>query len=80
MPLCGGWYGSLWCSIPFFIGAGEMSEERTNLIEEYERLRRLAHELDVQAETVDQRLIELERLLPDRYCYPGDILPRNYEQ
>ncbi len=52
-------------------------QERTSLIQEYERLRRLAHELDVQVETVDQRLVELERLLPDRYDYPGDVLPRD---
>jgi hypothetical protein len=48
-------------------------QERIKLIREYERLRKIAHELDVQAETVDRRLVEIERLLPDRYCYPGDI-------
>ncbi len=42
------------------------------LIREYERLRRKAHELDVQAETVDARLIEIEELLPDHYTFPGD--------
>ncbi len=52
-------------------------QERIKLIREYERLRKIAHELDVQAETVDRRLIELEQLLPDRYCYPGDILPQD---
>ena len=43
-----------------------------DLIVEYERLRRLAHELDVQVNTVDARLIEIERQLPDSYHYPGD--------
>ena len=48
-----------------------MMDEKT-LIAEYEHLRRLAHELDVQAETVDRRLIEIEKLLPDHYTFPGD--------
>jgi hypothetical protein len=43
-----------------------------DLIAEYERLRRLAHELDVQSETVDARLVEIEKQLPDRYRFPGD--------
>ena len=47
-----------------------MDEEA--LIAEYERMRRLAHELDVQAECVDRRLIEIERQLPDWYTFPGD--------
>ena len=45
-----------------------------DLIAEYQRLRRLAHELDVQAETVDARLVEIEKQLPDRYRFPGDPL------
>ena len=50
---------------------------RTNqLIREYERLRKLAHELDVEANTVDERLVELESHLPDGYSYPGDPLFR----
>ena len=52
-------------------------EERIKLIREYERLRKLAHELDVQSTMVDRRLIELEFLLPDRYQYPGDLLPED---
>lgn len=52
-------------------------DERAKLIREYERLRKLAHELDVQSNTVDQRLVELERQLPDRYSYPGDVLPQD---
>lgn len=44
------------------------------LIAEYERLRKLSHELDVQANIVDQRLNEIERLLPDQYTFPGDAL------
>lgn len=51
------------------------SDERARLVQEYERLRRLARELDVQANTVDQRLVQIERLLPDRYSCPGDARP-----
>ena len=43
-----------------------------DLIAEYERLRRLADELQVQANTVDARLIEIEHQLPDDYNYSGD--------
>jgi hypothetical protein len=43
------------------------TEERIKLIREYERLRKLAHELDVQSTMVDRRLVELELPLPDRY-------------
>jgi len=42
------------------------------LIREYERLRRKAHELHVQAEWVDRRLTEIEKQLPDRYTFSGD--------
>ena len=52
-------------------------DERIKLIREYERLRKLSHELDVQSNTVDQRLVELERLLPDHYSFPGDVLPED---
>lgn len=55
-------------------------EERTRLIREYERLRKLAHELEVQSSTVDQRLVEIERLLPDRYSFPGDVFPPDTDQ
>jgi len=55
-------------------------EERAKLIREYERLRKLSHELDVQSNTVDQRLVEIERLLPDRYSYPGDVFPSDPDE
>lgn len=55
-------------------------DERAKLIREYERLRKLAHELDVQSNTVDQRLVEIERLLPDRYSFPGDVFPSDTDQ
>jgi hypothetical protein len=42
------------------------------LTAEYERLRKLLHELDVQAATVDGRLVEIERDLPDDYVHPDD--------
>ena len=47
-------------------------ETEESLIAEYERLRRRAHELDVETETVDRRLTEIEKELPDRYTFPGD--------
>jgi hypothetical protein len=43
-----------------------------DLIAEYERLRWRADDLQAQADTVDARLIEIERQLPDDYNYPGD--------
>lgn len=46
--------------------------DKDALIAEYERFRRLAHELDVQSEMVDARLIEIENQLPDHYTFPGD--------
>ena len=49
-----------------------MAKNEEELIAEYERLRRLAHELDVQTNTVDARLVEIEGQLPDRYRFPGD--------
>lgn len=45
-------------------------DDKTKLIAEYERLRKLMHELDVQAASVDERLVQIERELPDDY--PGD--------
>ena len=48
-----------------------MDEEA--LIQEYEKLRRKARELDVQVECVDRRLLEIERQLPDWYTFPGDL-------
>ena len=46
--------------------------DKKKLVAEYERLRKLAHELDVQPSSVDARLVEIERQLPPRYKYPGD--------
>jgi len=61
-------------------GGGRRFQERVmdknkfaKMLEEYYRLRRLAHELDVQAATVDQRLVEIERQLPDDFVDPNDI-------
>ena len=42
------------------------------LIAEYERLRQEADQLDRRSEQVEARLVHVERLLPDRYTYPGD--------
>ena len=60
------------CPIPAVAAADEFHMDHKALIAEYDRLRRLAHELDVQAETVDARLIEIERQLPDQYTYSSD--------
>ena len=46
--------------------------DQKTLIAEYEKLRRLAHELDVQSNTVDARLVEIEGQLPDNYEFSGD--------
>jgi hypothetical protein len=46
---------------------GMSADDDAKLIAEYQRLRRLLHELMAQAETVDSRLIEIERRLPDDY-------------
>lgn len=42
------------------------------LIAEYELLRRELEELDKRTNQVDARLVELDKLLPDSYTYPGD--------
>lgn len=42
------------------------------MMAEYQRLRRIAHELDVQSATVHQRLADIERQLPDDYVGPVD--------
>jgi len=51
-----------------------------NLIARYEQLRKLAHELDVQANWVDEQLIEIEHQLPDDYRYPGDPSEEEFER
>lgn len=48
-----------------------ISNEAT-LIVEYERLRHEANQLNKRNEQVDARLVELEKLLPNSYTYPGD--------
>ena len=48
------------------------TDDEAKMIAEYERLRRKLDELDREAERVDARLIELDRLLPDDYDYPPD--------
>lgn len=50
-----------------------MAKNEAELIAEYERLRRRSHELTVQLDTVDARLVEIERQLPD--TYPVDPPP-----
>ncbi|MBN1588077.1 MAG: hypothetical protein JW888_01020 [Pirellulales bacterium] len=49
-----------------------MAKSEEELIAEYERLRKRLHELDVQAEYIEGRLVQIERQLPDRYVFPDD--------
>jgi len=66
--------------INIFNRSKEMSqEEKTMPIRKYERLRKLAHELEVQTTTVKQRLVELEFLLTDRSIYLNNVLSRDKE-
>jgi hypothetical protein len=53
------------------------TREKTKLIAEYVQLRDRLSNLYREVTAVDQRLIELERLLPEEYVYPGD-LPENW--
>lgn len=57
---------------PRSAGGRRVIMDEETLIQEYERLRHSAHELDVQAEAVDRRLVEIEGQLPDWYTFPGD--------
>lgn len=53
-----------------------MSADRdAKLIAEYEKLRQCLAELFEQVETTDRRLVEIEKVLPDTYVYPGDRSP-----
>lgn len=49
-----------------------LPEDEAKLIAEYERLRKRLHELNVQVEHIDRRLIQIERQLPDHFTFPGD--------
>jgi len=51
--------------------------DKAKLISEYVRLRDRLSQLYREGTAVDQRLIELERLLPEEYVHPGD-LPENW--
>jgi len=48
------------------------SKSAAALIADYEWLRRVLAYLEMQSELLDRRLVELERLLPEGYVYPGD--------
>ena len=48
------------------------ADDEAALIAEYRRLRRRLHELTVESETVDQRLVEIEFRLPDSYVHPDE--------
>ena len=49
------------------------AQDKANLIIQYEWLRRVLSELYAELATVDERLTELERVLPEDYVYPGDL-------
>ena len=51
---------------------GESKNEKA-LIAEYEWLRQFGKVLDGQSNSVDARLVEIERQLPDDYTFPGDM-------
>ena len=53
-----------------------VTNDEVRMIAEYVRLRDRLSELYREVTAVDQRLIELERLLPEEYVYPDD-LPEN---
>jgi hypothetical protein len=53
-------------------GRDDLVAWRDRLIADYEWLRRMATVLEMETDQIDQRIIELERLLPDDYHYPGD--------
>ena len=46
-------------------------DNEAKLIQEYEELRRRAHELNVQANTVDQRLVELSACFRSDMSFPA---------
>jgi hypothetical protein len=52
-------------------------EQQSEIIREYEQLRKHAQELKVQSALVKRQMAELELFLPDQYSYPGDMLPDN---
>ncbi|MBN1909325.1 MAG: hypothetical protein JW818_06275 [Pirellulales bacterium] len=49
-----------------------MAKSEEELIGEYEQLKRRLHELNVQTEHIDRRLVQIERQLPDHFTLPGD--------
>ena len=56
-----------------------VTNDEVRMIAEYVRLRDRLSELYREVTAVDQRLIELERLLPEEYVYPDD-LPENWKR
>ena len=52
--------------------ANEKDMRPEDLIAEYEKLRKLANRLDETANVIERRLVELEGVLLDEYCYPED--------
>jgi len=47
-------------------------ERMRHLIAEYRKWRKLADELDALGNAIEERLLELERLLPDEGAFPND--------
>lgn len=46
--------------------------DRDRLIADYQWLRRMMRHLEMQTERIDQKLTELEELLPEDYVHPND--------
>ena len=47
-----------------------MTDDEAKLMAEWERLRKRLHELTAQTEHIDQRLVQIERQLPDHFPFP----------
>ena len=78
VPLGRGVGSGVVLGVPFFHCAGfnmAITPDETALIAEYERLRHELDELDARTRQLDRKLIDIEKLLPDHYVYPGDPAP-----
>ncbi len=49
-----------------------VTQDEARLIAEYERLRDRLFEVEAIATAIDQRLVEIEQKLPERYVHPDD--------
>jgi hypothetical protein len=49
-----------------------VADDPSRLIAEYERLRDKLFELEAMATAIDNRLVEIEKSLPEKYVHPRD--------